>query len=114
MALMGSISHLFRRFWPFLRDEIRTMFTKFHHFSYLPYHFSSLFVTLIPKVKSISHIGVFRPISLVWSLDKLLAKVLMGRLSGVMDNLISYNQPSFHKVSFLADIGILLCMSWWT
>lgn len=39
-------------------------------------HFASYFVTSIPKVKSPSHLGEFRPISLVESMYNLLAKVL--------------------------------------
>lgn len=53
------------------------------------------FVTLIPTVYFPSHMGGFQRISLVWSLYKLLAKVLVGKLFGFMDNLISFNMSTF-------------------
>ncbi|GAU49947.1 hypothetical protein TSUD_408420 [Trifolium subterraneum] len=48
-------------------------------------------------------IGDFRPISLVGSLYKLVAKVLAGRLSTVMEKLISPNQSAFIKGRQLVD-----------
>lgn len=47
--------------------------------------------------------GDFQPISLVWSLYKLMAKVLVGRLDGDMDKLISLNQLVFLKGRILVD-----------
>jgi hypothetical protein len=49
----------------------------------------SYFVTLIPKVNSPFSLGDFRPISLLGSLYKLIAKVLASRLAKVMNSLIA-------------------------
>lgn len=88
---MNSISPFFRRFWPFLLGEIKTMFEQFHKFFSLQHGFSSFFATLTPKIDYHSHIGYFRPISFVGSFYKLLGKVLVERFSSVMDKLISFN-----------------------
>ena len=50
---------------------------------------------MIPKKVNAINIKDFRPISLVGSLYKLLAKVLAHRLRGVLDKLISASQNSF-------------------
>ncbi|XP_065622554.1 uncharacterized protein LOC136064575 [Quercus suber] len=50
---------------------------------------------LIPKKNDASNIRDFRPISLVGSLYKILAKVLANRLKVVLDQLISESQNSF-------------------
>lgn len=57
----------------------------FDQFASLTHGLSSYFVTLIQKVDSPSHMGDFRPISLVGCLYKLLDKVHVGKLFSVMD-----------------------------
>lgn len=47
--------------------------------------------------------GDFKPISLLGPLYKLIAKVLVGRLAKVMDQLISANQSTFIKGWQLVD-----------
>lgn len=79
------------------------MFDQFHHFTSLPSSFASYFVTIIPKVNSLSHLGEFRLISLMGSLYKLVAKVLTVRLSSVIEKLISSKQSSFLKGRMMVD-----------
>ena len=54
-------------------------------------------------MSSLTRIGDFRPISLIGSLYKLVAKVLAARLALVMDNIISSNQSDFIKGHQLVD-----------
>ena len=56
---------------------------------------NATFIALIPKKNDASNIRDFRPISLVGSLYKILAKVLANRLKVVLDKLISESQNSF-------------------
>lgn len=79
------------------------MFEQFHHIISPPHSFSSFFVTLIPKVDSLSQMGDIQLISLLGSLYKLMAKVLVGRLVGVMNKLIFSNQSNILKGRFLVD-----------
>jgi hypothetical protein len=65
--------------------------------------FSSYFVTLIPKILNPHELKDFRPISLLGSLYKLLAKVLSKRLGKVMDSIVAKNQSAFIKGRSLAD-----------
>jgi hypothetical protein len=93
----------FKKCWGMLKDEIRIMFDQFHGNSCFPKSFLSYFVTLIPKVSSPSSLTDFRPISLLGSLYKLIAKVLTKRLALVMDSVISTNQSAFIKGRNLVD-----------
>ena len=79
------------------------MFDQFFHSTTIPRSFSSYFITLIPKVPSPTRIGDFRPISLLGSLYKLVAKVLAGKLASVMDKLVSSNQFASIKGCQLVD-----------
>jgi hypothetical protein len=92
-----------KRFWNLIKGEVGVMFNQFFTSANLPRNFSSYFITLIPKVDSPFRIGDFRPISLVGSLYKLLAKVLASRLANVMDKLISPNQSAFIRGRQLED-----------
>lgn len=64
-----------RSFWYLLKDNLRVMLYQFNcFFSSFPHNFSSYIVTLIPKIESSSHLGDFRPISLVRSYTSWLIK----------------------------------------
>lgn len=73
------------------------MFHYFHCFALLSQNFASYFVSLIPKVKFMSHVGDFRPIFMVRSLYKLVGKVLAAILLKTENKLISHNQSFFFK-----------------
>ncbi|GAU31392.1 hypothetical protein TSUD_19380 [Trifolium subterraneum] len=68
---------------------------------------NSTFIALIPKIDSLQRLNDFRPISLVGSLYKILAKVLANRLRLVIDSVISESQTAFVKDRQILD-GILI------
>lgn len=74
------------------------MFELFYHFASLSHRFSSFFVSLIPKAGSLFQLDYFLPIFLLESPYKLQAKVFVGRLTSVMDKLVSFNQTTSLKV----------------
>jgi hypothetical protein len=78
-----------KEFWYLIKDEVRIMFDQFHANESLPRSMLAYFMTLIPKVSSLLELKDFRPISLLGSLYKLLAKVLARRLSSVINAIIS-------------------------
>jgi hypothetical protein len=93
--------------WDIIKGEIRIMFDQFHGIGSLPKSMLSYFVTLIPKVNSPFGLKDFRPISLLGSLYKLIAKVLAARLAKVMDVLVAPTQSAFLKGRNLVD-GVLV------
>ena len=97
----------FKQFWYLIKNEVRIFFDKFHGNEAFQRSLLSYFVTLIPKVKSPLSLKEFRPISLLGSLYKILAQVLAGRLSKLMNSVISKSQSAFVKGRHLVD-GVLI------
>jgi len=80
---------------------------EFHRNSKLAMGINSTFIALIPKVDSPYCLNDFRPISLVGSMYKSLAKVLANRLCSVIGSVISDTQSTFIKGRQILD-GILV------
>ena len=97
-----------KEFWYLIKNEVRIMFDQFHANEVLPKSMLAFFVTLIPKVSSPLELKDFRPISLLGSLYKLLAKVLARRLAGIMNSIISSSQSTFLKGRHLVDGGLVV------
>lgn len=100
---VGFNLFFFKRLWSLLKDDFGEMLAKFQQFATPPRSFTSFFPTLIPKIDSLSQLGDFRPISLVESLYKIIFKILVARLTSVMDKLISHNKYAFLKCIILVD-----------
>ena len=61
------------------------------------------FITLIPKREGAREVKHFRPISLIGSVAKLIAKVLSMRLAAVIPQIISPAQSAFQKGKCIHD-----------
>jgi hypothetical protein len=80
---------------------------EFHRNGKLTKGINATFIALIPKVDNPQRLNDFRPISLVGSLYKILAKVLANRLRLVIGKVISESQTAFVKDQQILD-GILI------
>jgi len=94
--------NFYKACWPLIKDDIMAAVSavwsrKFGNFNLL----NSAYITLIPKKEDASHVRDFRPISLVHSFDKLIAKILANRLAGRLDQLVYPNQSAFIKGRFI-------------
>ena len=67
-------------FWDFTKVEIMAFFGEFFSLGTFQRSLNSTFLVLIPKKGGAEELKDFRPISLVGSLYKLLAKVVVNRL----------------------------------
>ncbi|MCI13322.1 cysteine-rich receptor-like protein kinase, partial [Trifolium medium] len=94
-------------FWAELRGDVMRFICDFHRNGKLTKGINSTFIALIPKVDSPHRLNDFRPISLVGSLYKILAKVLANRLRLVIGSVISEAQTAFVKDRQILD-GILI------
>jgi hypothetical protein len=64
--------------------------------------------TLIPKKEDAAQVKDFRPISLVHSVAKLIAKILANRLAARLHEMVSPNQSAFIKGRFIQDNFMLV------
>uniref|UniRef100_A0A453HPJ5 Uncharacterized protein n=1 Tax=Aegilops tauschii subsp. strangulata TaxID=200361 RepID=A0A453HPJ5_AEGTS len=60
-------------------------------------------IVLLPKKNGATQVGDYRPISLIHSVAKLIAKVLSVRLSRVINQIISPVQSAFQKKKGIHD-----------
>nr|GEY79025.1 RNA-directed DNA polymerase, eukaryota, reverse transcriptase zinc-binding domain protein [Tanacetum cinerariifolium] len=69
---------------------------------------NSSFITLIPKVSNANMVKDFRPISLIGSVYKIVAKILANRLVLVLGDLVSDTQSAFLKERQISDGPFIL------
>ena len=81
--------------WDVVKSEILELFREFHLHGTFQRSLNSTFLLLISKKEGAEDLRDFRPISLVGSVYKLLAKVLANRLKSVMGEVISDSQQAF-------------------
>lgn len=84
-----------KEYWELMKNDIVEFFKEFHCRAVLPKTFSTSFITLVPKNDNPQGLGEYRPISLIGSIYKILAKVLTNRLKKVLPNVISDCQSTF-------------------
>ncbi|GKV03082.1 hypothetical protein SLEP1_g15450 [Rubroshorea leprosula] len=85
----------FRKMWNEIKGDIVGFVQEFHKKGKLVKGLNVSFLTLIPKVKNPQRIEEFRPISLIGSLYKIIAKLLSTRLRSVMADIIGEHQMAF-------------------
>ena len=96
-----------KTFWLLMKDDIMHFISEFYRNGKLSKGINSTFNALIPKIDSPQFLNDFRPIPLVGSLYKILAKVLANRLRQVIDSVMSDVQSAFVKNRQILD-GILI------
>ncbi|MCH93790.1 LINE-1 reverse transcriptase like, partial [Trifolium medium] len=97
----------FKDFWEILKIDLLNFFAEFHRQGILTKGLNSTFITLIPKVANPQRVAEFRPIALVSSIYKILAKVLANRLRSVIGKVVSHSQSAFISGRQILD-GVLI------
>ena len=81
--------------WDFVKEDVMSFFREFHDHNKFVKSLNITFLVLIPKKVGAEDLRDFRPISLVGSLYKWLAKVLANRLKKVVGKVVSKAQGAF-------------------
>ena len=81
----GFSMAFFHHCWSVVEKDVLVAFEEFYQHCKFEKSLNATFIALIPKKNDASNIRDFRPISLVGSLYKILAKVLANRLKVVLD-----------------------------
>jgi hypothetical protein len=89
--------------WPILKGDVLAVFSEFYEYGSFVRSMNATFLSLIPKKVSAVEVKDFRPISLVGSVYKILAKVLANRLSVVLAAVISPSQNAFIQGRQITD-----------
>ena len=98
-------------FWLFCWDVVKIgimgLFREFHERSRFVKSLNATFLVLVPKKGGAEDLKDFRPISLVGSLYKLLAKVLANRIKKVIGKVISESQNAFVEGRQILDVVLI-------
>nr|GEY68329.1 RNA-directed DNA polymerase, eukaryota, reverse transcriptase zinc-binding domain protein [Tanacetum cinerariifolium] len=84
-----------RRFWSLLEKDVVAAVKYFFTSDTFPKGCNASFIALIPKIPDAKMVKDFRPISLIRSLNKIIAKILANRFVGVLGDIVSEIQSAF-------------------
>ncbi|RVW34286.1 putative ribonuclease H protein [Vitis vinifera] len=93
--------------WELVKVEIMGFFKEFHERGRFVKSLNATFLVIVPKRGGAEDLKDFRPISLVGSLYKLLAKVLANRIKKVLGKVISESQNAFVEGRQILDAVLI-------
>jgi hypothetical protein len=100
----GYIGAFFKACWDIVKHDLTAAMTEIFELRPGCWNLlNSANIVLIDKKEGAQCIGDYRPISIMHSISKLLAKVLANRLAPCLDNLISRSQSAFIKGRSIQD-----------
>ncbi|GJU67009.1 RNA-directed DNA polymerase, eukaryota [Tanacetum coccineum] len=91
----GFTFGFYRRYWNLIESDVVDAIACFFNQGQIPKGGNSSFIALIPKVLNANMVKDFRPISLIGSLYKIIAKILANRLVMVLGDLVNEIQSAF-------------------
>nr|GFC16416.1 RNA-directed DNA polymerase, eukaryota, reverse transcriptase zinc-binding domain protein [Tanacetum cinerariifolium] len=91
----GFTFGFYRKFWYLIDNDVCDAVRFFFKNDNIPNGCNSSFIALIPKIPDANMVKDFRPISLVGMVYKIIAKILMNRLIGVLGDIVSEVQSAF-------------------
>ncbi|GKA45415.1 RNA-directed DNA polymerase, eukaryota [Tanacetum coccineum] len=94
----GFTIGFYHRYWNLIESDVVNVVKWFFLHGKIPNGGNSSFITLIPKVPNANMVKDFRPISLIGSVYKIVAKILANRLVTVLGDIVSDTQSAFVKV----------------
>lgn len=104
----------FQKLWSAFGDSISDVVLKVLNGVADVSDWNNTLITLIPKVASPTEVKHFRPISLYSTVYKLVSKVIVNRMRGVLDGVVDQSQSAFVLGRLISD-NILIgfeCMHW--
>ncbi|GKA81562.1 RNA-directed DNA polymerase, eukaryota [Tanacetum coccineum] len=85
----------YRKFWSCIENDVFTAVNYFFTFGDIPKGCNSCFIALILKVHDATLVKDFRPISLIGSIYRIIAKILANRLVSVLGYIVNEVQSAF-------------------
>jgi len=97
----------FKHCWDIVKGNVMGFFSDFHKRGTFEKSLDATFISLFPKVAGAVDISKFRPISLVGSVYKILAKVLASRMRMVFGKVIGPYQHAFIACHQILDVALI-------
>ncbi|RVW54471.1 Transposon TX1 uncharacterized 149 kDa protein [Vitis vinifera] len=103
----GFTIAMFQDCWEVIKEDLVRVFAEFHSSRIINQSTNASFIVLLPKKSQTKKILDFRPISLITCLYKVIAKVLSGRLRGVLHETIHSTQGAFVQGRQILDAVLI-------
>ncbi|RVW43710.1 Transposon TX1 uncharacterized 149 kDa protein [Vitis vinifera] len=103
----GFTIAVFQDCWEVIKEDLVKVFAEFHRSGIINQSTNASFIVLLPKKSMSRSISDFRPISLITSLYKIIAKVLAGRIRGVLHETIHSTQGAFVQGRQILDAVLI-------
>ncbi|GMI86552.1 hypothetical protein HRI_002324500 [Hibiscus trionum] len=97
----------YKKFWVHMKKEVMNFFKAFYKLKLIDKSINHTFITLIPKKSASVGIEDFKPISLVGSMYKILARVLSKRLASCISEVVEDCQFAFIHGKQIADCAFI-------
>nr|GEV20666.1 putative RNA-directed DNA polymerase, eukaryota, reverse transcriptase zinc-binding domain protein [Tanacetum cinerariifolium] len=91
----GFTFGFYRHFWSTIENDVFEAVKHFFTYSDIPKGCNSSFIALILKIPDANMVKDFRPISLIGSIYKIIAKILANHLVGVLRDIVNEVQSTF-------------------
>ncbi|RVW93876.1 Transposon TX1 uncharacterized 149 kDa protein [Vitis vinifera] len=106
-GLDGFTIAVYQECWDVIKEDLMRMFLEFQTKGVINQSTNATFIAMVPKKSQTFKISYYRPISLVTSLYKIIAKVLSGRLRKVLHETISGSQGAFVEGRHVLDAVLI-------
>ncbi|RVW39477.1 Transposon TX1 uncharacterized 149 kDa protein [Vitis vinifera] len=103
----GFTIAVFQDCWDVIKEDLVRVFAEFHRSGIINQSTNASFIVLLPKKSRSRRISDFRPISLITSLYKIIAKVLAERLRGALHETIHSTQGAFVQGRQILDAVLI-------
>ncbi|XP_071698919.1 uncharacterized protein [Rutidosis leptorrhynchoides] len=103
----GFNMRFFKKFWAIIRDDLVQAINWFWLTGEISEGCNSSFITLIPKKKDPVNLNEYRPISLIRSYYKIIAKLLSIRIPKVIPSLVGFEQSAFIRGRNIMDGALI-------
>nr|GEU61964.1 RNA-directed DNA polymerase, eukaryota, reverse transcriptase zinc-binding domain protein [Tanacetum cinerariifolium] len=110
----GYTFGFYRHFWTTIEDNVFGAVNYFFTYGDFPKGCNSSFIALIPKIPDANMVKDFRPISLIGSIYKIIAKILANRLVSVLGGIVNRVQSAFITERQILDGPLIIneIMQW--
>ncbi|XP_071715058.1 uncharacterized protein [Rutidosis leptorrhynchoides] len=97
----------YKKFWNIIKGDLIEAINMFWEKGEISKGCNASFITLVPKKLDPVSLNDYRPISLIGSFYKVIAKLLANRLKKVTPNLVGYEQSAFIKGRNILDGALI-------
>ncbi|KAH1063639.1 hypothetical protein J1N35_028626 [Gossypium stocksii] len=101
--LNGFLAIFFQKYWHIVGDEVSKYCLNILNGRIAMDDINKIYLVLIPKIDKPEHVSHFRPISLCSVIYKIITKVLVGRMSSILDSCINETQGAFIPGRHISD-----------